>query len=144
MYLQRNFLSPSPHASYIPGKWPRALSYIHDSSSLTCRNSYCVHHNVLNSVLPSTAFGGESYGMRVMLSFKIKHTLWDSTISGVYHSFRANSWITFRKLRKAGKRFVQLRSFIGIPKKTLLQVWKPLKIAFFLPTSFSDDHGQKS
>ena len=47
-------------ASYIPGKWPRALSYIHDSSSLACRNSYCVHHNVSNSLLPLTVFGRES------------------------------------------------------------------------------------
>ena len=29
-------------------------------------------------------------------------------------------------------------------RNTLLQAWKPLKIAFFLPTSFSDNHGQKS
>ena len=29
-------------------------------------------------------------------------------------------------------------------RKTLLQAWKTLKIAFFLPTSFSDNHGQKS
>ena len=29
-------------------------------------------------------------------------------------------------------------------EKTLLQAWKPLKIAFILPISFSDNHGQKS
>ena len=44
----------------LPGKRPRALSYIHDSSSLACRNSYCVHHNVSNSLLPLTVFGRES------------------------------------------------------------------------------------
>ena len=45
----------------LPGKWPRAFaSYIHDSSSLACRNSYCVHHNVSNSLLPLTVFGRES------------------------------------------------------------------------------------
>ena len=47
-------------ASYILCKWPRALSYIHDSSSLACRNSYCVPHNVSNSLLLLTASGGES------------------------------------------------------------------------------------
>ena len=45
---------------WVPGKWPRALSYIHDSTSLACRNSYCVHHNVSNSLLPATVFWGES------------------------------------------------------------------------------------
>ena len=44
----------------LPGKRPRALLYIHDSSSLACRNSYCVHHNVSNSLLPLTVFGRES------------------------------------------------------------------------------------
>ena len=34
--------------------------YIHDSSSLACRNSYCVHLNVSNSLLPLTVFGRES------------------------------------------------------------------------------------
>ena len=115
---------------------------VHDSSSLACRNSYCVHHNVSNSLLPLTAFGSE-YCLKVMLSFGIKHVLWDTTISGVYHSFPTNSSNMFRKLRKAGKRFVQLRSFIRNPKKTLLQAWKALTIAFFLPTSCSDKHGEK-
>ena len=44
----------------LPGKWPRASSYIHDSSSLARRNSHCVHHNVSNSLLPLTVFGRES------------------------------------------------------------------------------------
>ena len=65
-----------------------------------------------------------------MLSFGIKHALWDSTISGVYHSFRANSWNTFRKPRKAGKRFVQSRSFIRIPKKTLTGLKNPQNCLF--------------
>ena len=30
------------------------------------------------------------------------------------------------------------------PPKKLLQAWKPLKIDFFPPTSFSNNHGQKS
>ena len=41
---------------------------------------------------------------KVMLSFGIKHMLWDTTISGVYHSFQPNSSKKFRKLRKLGKR----------------------------------------
>ena len=49
------------------------------------------------------------------LSFGIKHALWDTTISGVYHSFQANSSNKFRKLRKAGKRFVLVQSFIKSP-----------------------------
>ena len=32
----------------------------HDSSSLAYRNSYCVHHNVSNSLLPLTVFWDES------------------------------------------------------------------------------------
>ena len=44
----------------LPSKRPHALSYIHDSSSLACRNSYGVHHNVSNSLLPLTVFGRES------------------------------------------------------------------------------------
>ena len=44
----------------MPGEAPCALSYIHDSSSLACRNSYCVHHRVSNSLLPLTVFGRES------------------------------------------------------------------------------------
>ena len=48
-------------AGFIRGKWPRALSYIHDSSSLAYQNSYCVHHNVSKSLLPLTVFGRESY-----------------------------------------------------------------------------------
>ena len=53
-----------------------------------------------------------------MLSFGIRHTLWDTTISGVYHSFQSKSSNTFRKLQKAGKRFVQLQSFIKARKNT--------------------------
>ena len=36
------------------------LLYIHDSSTLACRNSYCVHHNVSNSLPLLTVFGRES------------------------------------------------------------------------------------
>ena len=84
----------------LPGKWPRALSYIHDSSSLACRNSYCVHHRVSNSLLPLTVFGREScwklcYPLELITRFEI-----------LQYSFRAKSSNTFKKLRKAGKRFV--------------------------------------
>ena len=60
-------------------------------------------NNVRKSLLPLTSFGRESC-LKVMLSFGITQALWDTTISGVYHSFARNSSNTFRKLRKAGKR----------------------------------------
>ena len=66
-------------ATFIPGKRPRALSYIHDSSSLICRNSYCVLPNVSNSLLLLTFFGRECC---FKLSFGIKsramryHNFW--------------------------------------------------------------------
>ena len=44
----------------ITGKWPCALSYIQDSSSLARWNSYSVHHYVSNSLLTLTVFGCES------------------------------------------------------------------------------------
>ena len=70
-----------------------------------------------------------------MLSFGVKHALCvRSTIFGVYQSFRANSFIKhIHKLRTAGKRFVELRSFIRLPKKH-----------FYRLENLSDNHGQKS
>ena len=50
----------------------------------------------------------------------------------------------FRKLRKARKRFVQLRSFIRIPKKHFYRPENPSKLPYILPMSFSYNHGQKS
>ena len=61
------------------------------------------------------------------------HSLWAKCASN-----------TLRKLRKHRKRFFLLWSLIRRPKKTLLQARKPLKIDFFLPTSISDNHGQRS
>ena len=46
------------------------------------------------------------------------------------------------KSKKLGKGSVTI--FHQNPEKTLLQARKTLKTAFFLRTSFSDDHGQKS
>ena len=104
------------------------------------RNSYCVRHNVSNSFLPLTFFGRES-----ILSFGIEHAQWDTTISGVYHSVWVNPSNTFRKLRKAGKRFALLRSFIRSPKKHFYRLENHSKLTFFVSvTSFSDNHGQTS
>ena len=58
----------------IPGKAPRALSYNHDSSSLACRNSYFVHHNVSNSLLALTVFGRESW-LKFCDPVELCHTL---------------------------------------------------------------------
>ena len=72
-------------SKFLPGKWPRALSCIHDSSSLACRNSYCVHHNVSNSLLPLTVFG---------VLFTFMFILWNRARSMRFHNFwciRANS-----------------------------------------------------
>ena len=71
-----------------------------------------------------------------MLSFGIKLALWDTTISGVYHSFWANSSNTFRKLRKAGKRFVHLLSFIRSPKNYFCRLENPSKLPFLFPPLF--------
>ena len=47
-----------------------------------------------------------------------------------------NFWCMFKKLKKAGKRFVQLRSFIKIPKKHFYRLEKPSKLPFFFPPLF--------
>ena len=47
-----------------------------------------------------------------------------------------NSSNTFRKLRKAGKRFVQLRSFIRSPKKHFYRFENPAKLPFFFLVLF--------
>ena len=49
-----------------------------------------------------------------------------------------------QKTPKSWEKICSITIFHQDPEKTLLQAWKPLKIAFFLPTSFSDNHGQKS
>ena len=48
------------------------------------------------------------------------------------------------KSKKLGKGLFNYDLSSEAKKNTLLQAWKPLKIAFFLPTLFSDNHGQKS
>ena len=53
---------------------------------------------------------------------------------GVTHSFGANFENAFRKLRKAGRRFVQLRSFIRIPRKHFYRLENPSKLPFLFPT----------
>ena len=79
-----------------------------------------------------------------MLSFGIKHTLWDTTISGVYHSFQSHSSNTFRKLRKAGKRFVQLQCtiFHQSPKKHFYRLENHSKLTFFFPPHFQTIMGK--
>ena len=49
-----------------------------------------------------------------------------------------------KKTTKSWEKVWSITIFHQNPEKTLLQAWKTLKIAFFLPTSFSDNHGQKS
>ena len=49
-----------------------------------------------------------------------------------------------QKTPKSWEKICSITVFHQDPEKTLLQAWKPLKIAFILPISFSDNHGQKS
>ena len=49
-----------------------------------------------------------------------------------------------KKTTKSWEKVWSITIFQQNPEKTLLEAWKTLKIAFFLPTSFSDNHGQKS
>ena len=94
---------------------------------------YCVHHNVGNLSLCLTVFGRQSCLKSV---YPLEYsTRYEITISGVHHSLRANSSNMSRKLRKARKQFLQLRSFIRSPKNTSPGL-KPLKIAFFFPPLF--------
>ena len=110
--------------------------------SLACRNSYCVPHNVSNSLLPLTVFGGESclkicYPLEYSTRYEIPQFLmYIIRFERILKSRSENS-------EKLGKDLSNYDLSSG-SRKTLLQAWKPLKIAFFLPTSFSDNHGQKS
>ena len=107
------------------------LPYIHDSSSLACRNSYCVHLNVSNSLLPLTVFGRES-------CLKICYPLEQSTRYEISLQFLVYI-IRFERILKT-----RSRSSIRIPKKRFYRLEKHSKLPFFLPTSFSDNYGQKS
>ena len=67
-----------------------------------------------------------------------------------YYNFWCISFVTseffkhVQKTPKSWKKVCSITIFHQKPEKTLLQAWKPLKIACFLSTSFSDNHGQKS
>ena len=69
-----------------------------------------------------------------------------------YHNFWCISFVSikfFKYVQKTPKSWEKVCSttvynLSSKPEKTLLQAWKPLKIDFFLPTSFSDNNGQKS
>ena len=67
-----------------------------------------------------------------------------------FHNFWCISFLSseflnhVQKTPKSWEKICSITIFHQDPEKTLLQAWKPLKIAFFLPTSFSDNHGQKS
>ena len=61
-----------------------------------------------------------------------------------YISFLSSEFLNHvQKTPKSWEKICSITIFHQDPEKTLLQAWKPLKIAFFLPTSFSDNHGQK-
>ena len=53
-------------------------------------------------------------------------------------------FIHVQKTRKSWEKICSITIIHQDPEKTLLQAWKPLKIAFILPISFSDNHGQNS
>ena len=67
-----------------------------------------------------------------------------------FHNFWCISFLSseflnhVQKTPKSWEKICSITIFHQDPEKTLLQAWKPLKIAFFLPTSLSDNHGQKS
>ena len=67
-----------------------------------------------------------------------------------FHNFWCISFVSseflnhVQKTPKSWEKICSITIFHQDPEKTLLQAWKPLKIAFFLPTSLSDNHGQKS
>ena len=67
-----------------------------------------------------------------------------------FHNFRCISFVSSESLKhvqktpKSWEKVCSITIFHQNPEKTLLQAWKTLKTAFFLPTSFSDNHGQKS
>ena len=67
-----------------------------------------------------------------------------------FHNFWCISFVSseflkhVQKTPKSWEKVCSITIFHQNPEKTLLQAWKTLKTAFFLPTSFSDNHGQKS
>ena len=67
-----------------------------------------------------------------------------------FHNFWRISFVSSEFLKQVQKTPKSWEKVCSItishqnPEKTLLQAWKTLKTAFFLPTSFSDNHGQKS
>ena len=62
-----------------------------------------------------------------------------------YISFLSSEFLNHvQKTPKSWEKICSITIFHQDPEKTLLQAWKPLKIAFILPISFSDNHGQKS
>ena len=67
-----------------------------------------------------------------------------------FHNFWCISFVSseflkhVQKTPKSWEKVSSITIFRQNPEKTLSQAWKPLKITFFLPTSFSDNHGQKS
>ena len=99
------------------------LPYIHDSSSLACRNSYCVHLNVSNSLLPLTVFGRES-------CLKICYPLEQSTRYEISLQFLVYI-IRFERILKT-----RSRSSIRIPKKHFYRLEKHSKLPFFFPPPF--------
>ena len=99
------------------------LPYIHDSSSLACRNSYCVHLNVSNSLLSLTVFGRES-------CLKICYPLEQSTRCEISLQFLVYI-IRFERILKT-----RSRSSIRIPKKQFYRLEKHSKLPFFFPPPF--------
>ena len=67
-----------------------------------------------------------------------------------FHNFWCISFVSSEflnhvyKTPKIWEKICSITIFHQDPEKTLLQAWKLLKIAFFLPTSLSGNHGQKS
>ena len=67
-----------------------------------------------------------------------------------FHNFWCISFVSSEflnhvyKTPKIWEKICSITMFHQDPEKTLLQAWKLLKIAFFLPTSLSGNHGQKS
>ena len=122
-------------ASYILCKWPRALSYIHDSSSLACRNSYCVPHNVSNALLLLTAFGGESC-LKLCYSFE-----WSTRYEipqFLVHIIRFERILKSRSenSEKLGKDLLNYDLSSGSLKKHFYRLENPSKLPFFFPPHF--------
>ena len=76
--------------------------------------------------------------------------LWNKARAMKFHNFWCISFVSSEFLKHVQKTPKSWEKVCSITichqnlEKTLLQAWKPLKMSFFLPTSFSDNHGQKS